>query len=75
MVWPPVSRATSCALSALEAKRAEHALRADTGRVLRPTRPVVGRAAQACSCAVAGPRQTERALCAWAELGFSPEAM
>jgi hypothetical protein len=30
-------------------RRAERALRADTGRVLRPARPVVGQAAQVCS--------------------------
>jgi hypothetical protein len=38
-VWLPVSHATARALSAL---KAEHALRADAGRVLRPARPVVG---------------------------------
>jgi hypothetical protein len=67
-----VSRATARALSALEAERA---LRAEAGSILRSARAVVGRATQAFSRAVDGPRQAERALCTRADLGFSPEAV
>jgi hypothetical protein len=56
------------------ALEAEHAARADAGRVLRPAKPVVGHAPKPVWCC-ARPRQAERALCVQADLGFGLEAV
>jgi hypothetical protein len=66
-----VSRATTRALSTLEAERA---LRADAGRVQWPARPVVSHAAQACSVLWPGHGRPS-ALWARAELDFGLDAI
>jgi hypothetical protein len=71
-----VSCATARALSAPGPSAPCHARDAHG----RGPRPMTGQASSGPRCpdlfdAMAGPWQTDRALCAWAELGFGTEAI